>query len=431
VELTLVKCDEAKPYCLRCQRTGRSCAYSDGDGEIEIEVESGGKALVPRKQQPNLSAMSPIGIDLLSAKNGTPSMHVMQHFLEYHQEVLRTPNVEAVIQLSRSNALVRSTILAMSASHLRHQCPAVPQHRVAEFFHLSLALQEYRKTLTISPQELGQAGVNTLLLSGFMLNLLAFTRPEPHAVAETQDSDPSSSWVFSWRDDRLGWLALQAGLRQLLKSLDTYLPGCLDFLGPIFFGNKGTETAWGLKRGVGLEQVPELWVKMLNLDSVDNSGECGTATFGKKSASSQLTQSTQSDADEAYLLPALVLVQLSPLKPVPENVFKNFFYLGKMGPEFRALLFKRDARALWLFGYWLGIMCRYEGLWWFEDRVRRDYTVICNWLEEVPVSQINRHWNDENGAAMWKKMLDELRLVPYSVATCTEGSSCSTVADYL
>ena len=146
-------------------------------------------------------------------------------------------DAEAIIKLARVDGLARNTVLAMAAFHLRHQPPAVSQHRIAELYHLGSSLQDYQKTIKTSPEKLGQDGVNRLLFSGLLLNVIAFALPESHG--EGDDADPGTSWVFLPREDRLGWLALYAGLRVLSKSMHAYMEQSLVFLGPIFFGGTG------------------------------------------------------------------------------------------------------------------------------------------------------------------------------------------------
>jgi hypothetical protein len=288
-------------------------------------------------------------------------------------------------------------VLAIAASNLRHLSPEVTQYRVAECYYLSCSLRDYQTTRHFPPEKLGQDGVNRLLLSGVLLNVLAFAFPESEMTSD--NNDPGSSWVFLPRQERLGWLALHAGLRFLFKAMDAYLEQSLVFLGPFFFGGR---KAWGLKRGLGVEIMPERWVRFFQLDSVDSSGECGTATIRRPRQTVNDGGVHEVDG-RVYLLPAIVLAQLRHLEPVPETIFTNLFFLGKMDTEFRELLFQRDRRALWLFGYWLGLMCRYQKVWWFESRVTRDYKAVCLWLDGVNDD------NDDNDNDEWKVMMDELK----------------------
>jgi len=66
---------------------------------------------------------------------------------------------------------------------------------------------------------------------------------------------------------------------------------------------------------------------------------------------------------------------------------------------------ERDERALQLFGYRLGLMCRFEGMWWCDKRVRRDYKAICMWLKLL-------HLTEQPGieGEMWREMMEVFEL---------------------
>jgi|SRR5271154_1581921 len=118
------------------------------------------------------------------------------------------PRSYEIISLSKSHSLVRNTILAITACHLRRVSPGILQHRIAERFQHSLALQDYQRVLDTPREKLGRSGVDALLLSTVLLNILAFALPESETAGGGGDHDPSTSWVFSPREDWLGWLAL-------------------------------------------------------------------------------------------------------------------------------------------------------------------------------------------------------------------------------
>jgi hypothetical protein len=148
-----------------------------------------------------------------SPKNGTPGIQLLHHFCTNWDAIFRMPGRDELVSLSQSNSLIRNTILAITACHLRHMSPGILQHRIAEHLYQSLAIQDFQIALETSSKSLGQQGVNALLLAALLLNMIAFTLPHQDKGVE---EDPKSSWVFSFREDGLGWLALQAGLRPSL-----------------------------------------------------------------------------------------------------------------------------------------------------------------------------------------------------------------------
>lgn len=332
----------------------------------------------------------------------------MRHFQRHWADIFHIARSYEIISLSKSHSLVRNIILAITACHLRHVSPGVLQHRIAEHFQHSLALQDYQRVLDTPREKLGQSGVDALLLSAVLLNILAFALPESETASEL---DPSTSWVFSSREDRLGWLALQAGLKALLTSMAAYLDKSLSFLDTIFLGAE--KESWAFVRvGQGLEGVPERWIKVFELDGTgcDCDGATASSADAVDAPGDQNGAAARANPGGVFHSVVKILAQLRDLEPVRLNVFKNLQFLGKVQAEFRALLYDRDERALWLFGYWLGLMCRFEGIWWYDKRVRRDYKAIRMWLEQL-------HLPERPGieGEMWREMMKEFELAPVFV----------------
>jgi hypothetical protein len=265
----------------------------------------------------------------------------------------------------------------------------VLEHRIAEHFHQSLAIKDLQKALETPGKLLGQEGVNSMLLSAFLLNMIAFTLPHQEDDAA---NDPRSSWVFSSSKDRLGWITLQTGLRPLLISLSAYLEQTVVFLDPIMFGHRqGNWTAARKGKRPSLDIVPESWIRAFGLKN--NSGSCDS--------------NPDADPNDVLRPPAIALAYLRGIDPSDSKVFLNLMFLTKVHGDFRLLLCNNDERALWLFGYWLGLMCRYQGIWWCEQRVRRDYQAVRMWLDGLHLAE---RPGDEG--LCWKYMMRELELAP-------------------
>lgn len=265
--------------------------------------------------------------------------------------------------------------------------PGIVGHRIAEHFYESLVIRDFQTALQTPGKSLGQEGVNAMLLAAFLLNMIAFTFPHQENGVEM---DPRSSWVFSSREDRLGWLALQTGLRPLLISLSTYVEKTVGFLDPIMFGHR--RAGWTeARKPQSLDIVPKTWVRVFKL----------------KHDSFSCDSNVKADPNDVFRPAALALAYLRVIDPSQSNIFLNLMFLTKIHGDFRFLLYNKDERALWLFGYWLGIMCRYDGIWWSEQRVRRDYQAVCMWLEEL---QLSRRAGDDG--LYWTEMMQELKQVP-------------------
>jgi len=290
-----------------------------------------------------------------SARNGTPSMHLMQHFHAHGIEILHLPRIDPILALARSQPLLHTTLLALAAAHLRHSVPARPQHGLAEHFHQHLALHAYRRALAVPAAQHGPGGVDALLLSAALLNLLAFALP-----ATEPPADPSVSWVFRPQPDRLGWLALQAGLWSLLLSTDAYRARAQTFLNPLFLGDHHAhEMPAGVREG--LENMPTRWIQIFGLNDARR--------------------------DAVFRGPAILLARLRCLAPERASVFHYLSFPAKLASDFRALLHARDPRALWLLGYWLALLRPFREVWWAGGRVARDTAAIRLWLGRLSLGE--------------------------------------------
>lgn len=299
------------------------------------------------------------------------------------------PGREDLFSLSQSSSLVRNTLLAITACHLRHKSPNTLQHRIAEHFYQSLAIRDFQKSLETPGESLGQQGVNTLLLAALLLNILAFALPHQDNINGGEDiDDPKSSWVFGSKEQGLGWLSLQAGLRPLLISLRAYTEKTVAFLDPIMFGH-GTAGWSKIRKFQSLRIVPETWIRAFRLKNAYDSFNC------------------EADQNDVFGSTVIALAYLRSVNLTQGMILVNWVFLGKIHGELKTLLYERDERALWLLGYWLGLMRRYEGMWWCERRVRRDYEAVRLRLRELHVGE--RAGVD---GVYWKEMMQELEDAP-------------------
>ena len=269
--------------------------------------------------------------------------------------------------------------------------PGLAEHRIAEYFYQSLVIRDFQRALETPGKLLGQQGVNAMLLSAMLLNMIAFTLPQDPSGVE---NDPRSSWVFSSREDRLGWLTLQTGIRPLIQSLSAYMEKTVGFLDPIMFGHR--RAGWtDARKPQSLDIVPVTWVRAFKL----------------KNDSSSCDSNADADPNDVLRPATIALAYLRAIDPSQSRVFLNLMFLTKIHGDFRYLLYSNDERALWLFGYWLGLMCRYEGIWWCEQRVRRDYQAVCMWLDTL---QLSKRAGDDRFC--WDHMMRELKQAPAFMA---------------
>ncbi|RDW63775.1 hypothetical protein BP6252_11320 [Coleophoma cylindrospora] len=361
-----VKCDELKPVCTRCLRNSRPCAYNDPGADLD------GSA--------SLSVLSAFTVDPLTSLATTFSGHIIQHFQRNWDQILHIPGIYRIISLSQTSSLVVNVILAISACHLRHISLGNTQHRIAEHSYLSVTLQQYQQILDVPRATLDESGVESLLISAMLLNILTFPLLDSRV-----GYDQSTSWVFGPAEDLRGWLALQAGMKPLLISASAQALKTRSTLRQTMFGCD--ERNWPMPNlDLNLAVLPDRWIQAFNLDD-----PCSVETFG---------------------LPVAILQELQYIKPLRLNVFRNLLFIWKMPTRFRTLLHEKDERAVWLFGYWLGLLCRYEGAWWCDKRVRTEYLAISTFLDQHCLPE---RPGSEGG--MWLDMMNELKLVPVFICT--------------
>jgi len=162
------------------------------------------------------------------------------------------------------------------------------------------------------------------------------------------------------------------------------------FLDPIMFGHR--RVGWTTSRKPqSFDIVPESWIRAFKL----------------KNSSSSCDSETDADPNDSLRPAAIALAYLRGIDPQQSKIFLNLMFLTKIHGDFRLLLYKKDERAMWLFGYWLGLMCRYKGIWWCEQRVRRDYQAVCMFLDKLHLSE--RAGED---GLYWKDMMQELEQAP-------------------
>ena len=308
------------------------------------------------------------------------SVNITRHFQRNWDEIFSIPGIYRVISLSQRSSLILHAILAISACHLRHASPENTQHRITEHLYLSFALQQYQKIFNAPRATLDDSGVEILLISAMLLNILTFPLPESRV-----GHGESTSWLFGPDENLNGWLALQAGIKPLLISTSAQIHKTRCSVGQIVFGCD--ERNWPTPNFV-LNQalLPDRWIKAFNLDDPWSR--------------------------DAFGLPVAIIQELQYVKPLRLNVFRNLLFVWKMPMRFRSLLREKDERAVWLFGYWLGLLCRDEGAWWCDKRVRSEYQAISIFLDQLCLPE-----RPGSEGELWSEMANEFKRVPVFICT--------------
>ena len=213
-----------------------------------------------------------------------------------------------------------------------------------------------------------------------MLNLLTFTMVE--------QNQPMKCWVFSNEHDRLNWFSVNMGLKMLLLRTKEYKDESM--LEEVF---KASDDEQGTFHGTGykpLVNVPEHWMRLCNLSE------------------------TSLQTDNVFYEPIRILAIIRNLPVTEEALWLYMSFFGKLDFEFRDLLDVNDERAIWILGYWFGLLCRFENIWWFRGRSSNDYRGICIWLDRQGVK--DRHGKD---GEMWTSLVEDLESAPFSPSYIT------------
>jgi hypothetical protein len=89
---------------------------------------------------------------------------------------------------------------------------------------------------------------------------------------------------------------------------------------------------------------------------------------------------TSTRYDNPYYRPAMILARLLHIKCDGNNILEFFGFMMHMGPELRALLDGKDAKALLLVVYWYAKL--YRGQWWLRRRGLLEGQAICMYLDK-------------------------------------------------
>ncbi|KAL8707913.1 MAG: hypothetical protein Q9220_007133 [cf. Caloplaca sp. 1 TL-2023] len=329
------KCDELSSGCSGCLSNGIVCHYS------------GTRVSPPRIGRP--STWTPSGISLACV--GLPGLNLEENELLHH---FRSETVATLGSLSVQQAIascvpaatevdfLKHVMCSISASHMVH---LTERHDLRSRYHLDKALFAFRQRLSYP---ITSSQVDAILTSCVLLNVIAFSS-NPHR--------PQDSWLFEGTTD-LHWLTVQVGLRSIVFNVrhmlrksswtKVYTKDAKRFRGKF-------RASFDIDEG-RLEDMPEGFEEIFNMEQ-------DWSTHGN-----------------AYSTALQALVPLLTVDPKTISVTQLMMVVHRFTPNFYQLLRSRDARALLLLAYWLGLMCEVH-LWWVSKRARSECFACCRYLD--------------------------------------------------
>ncbi|EEH07089.1 C6 zinc finger domain-containing protein [Histoplasma capsulatum G186AR] len=369
-----IKCDETKPGCSKCDAYGITCDYS-----LTVQSQQKPKTVcsfadkyskVPGIEYAAFSlSMTELADKIDSAlglapnidndlKNIAPkpvnreSVEAFYHFLILSSEDNALSDTGkkvtngAMLRIAFQIPYLMHAILGVATSSRRRLLPWISSIKIAESYHWQRAITLYKKELSTS---VGAHNMDGLMSTCMLMGVLSFS---------AEEYKPESSWLFSSDPKALNWLLLQSGLRHLLEFTSPYLHQSIwydvfiESNYPIFEDHR--PGADGLHPG--LAEICEIDEKT--------------------------TEETN-----PYHWPLRMLSPLLELIPSRRNFPKITSFMGRLPPDYTALLEKKDPRAVLILGYWLGKKCQ-ENHWWMHPRVHAECTAVCMFLENNPDPRI-------------------------------------------
>jgi hypothetical protein len=322
-------------------------------------------SLLQSSGQPDVSTM------------GASRAALLNHFCSGSEEIfgIGGDRPHGIISLGLARPYLLEVILAISACHMRHHTLSSTTYRVAEHFRQAQALQGFQSALS---RPFDQQGADALLLTAMLLNFLSFSLP-----GEADDADICTSWVFRTNGDQLGWMALNMGFKPLILATAAFRQ---DSILKWMYEGSDDESHRFSSPGP-LVNVPSSWKTFFGLDG------------------------DHADPDSIFYEPVRILAIARSLRPAPEEFLRYVSFFGKLDVEFRALVEAQDERAIWLLGYWFGLMSRYD-LWWMRVRARRDHKAAVQWFK------MRGEAKSDCDVDIWCQLIHDLERAPLSE---TEG----------
>ena len=297
--------------------------------------------------------------------HGTAVGNLLHHFSSNSATIMGQQFSPQLWELACRYKFFVSTMLAVSACHLRHHTVDTTPHKIAELGQVSTAITTLNSALELP---LHEDRADALLCTAVMLNAVSFASVMNHSV--------STSWVFSDNADRLGWLDLQLRFKTLEEATSQFrgsslLQSILDAEGTQAGAAEPNEVA---KAGT----VPNSWRMLIGDKEMKNY--------------------------HLYLEPVQVLAELRVAEPDCINSFAYFGLIKKFDHGFRNLLYEKDVRALWIVGYWLGLLDRLH-IWWCSRRVERDWAAVLCFLRDKKLDQL-----PGGEGSMWQMLIADLSM---------------------
>ncbi|KAL3451715.1 hypothetical protein BJX65DRAFT_321452 [Aspergillus insuetus] len=341
-KLRRVKCDEARPHCVRCRTYGVRCNYQHNVPDLQ-PLGEGTTQRTPGRVSGGLSLQSSISSTLWYADRHMLDSQDQELFTRFRYRTLYSLGGPAMVE---APFLMHGT-LAVAAAHERYLSEA-PQRTLREIYHFSQCTTLLNSWLHHRIEEKDK---DPLWATAGALAILSFSSITSRSPAKTWPLGPPDS-------SDLEWLRLGAGKMGLWRFVNPVRP----------------ESAFRKIYDAPTRQHERL----------PKEGDAGVSS--KFARLCGISERSTPDNNPYFT----VVHHISRLMEVPKGEASEdeiMMVVGHMHGKFAEYLKRKDPVALILLGLWYSRAS--ETKWWIEVRARYELPAIWTYL---------KRYHGDNGA---------------------------------
>lgn len=367
-KLRRVKCDEARPSCLKCSDYGYACNYDPRIPDLEIacsgtsstiripqklresswpitRTSSSGKPNIPTTLEPSFS----IGEGVSFFELDRQSLYRLDRFRRRTVSSLGTPTgagvfEEFAIPMACNYPFLMHTLQSLTACHDRYltiQEAGSSQRTSAEIYHLARAASLFNQKLC---GPIAYSDKDALWATAALLGIVA--------LSSIEASSPYEAWPLTpYADNDLDWLRMSECKTVIFELTDPTREDSIFHVMSVEYDM----VHYRSDEKLNLSSFPSHFVELFDLDENSTS------------------------MNNAYYLAIVSLERIMKIECNRSALLSFFGFLTTMSAQFKILLKARDPRALILLAHWyLKIQ---KLVWWVERRATLECQAICIYLE--------------------------------------------------
>ncbi|CAD6445951.1 97145071-95b0-4e2d-b7f8-a6ec2358420b [Sclerotinia trifoliorum] len=367
-KLRKIKCDEARPNCLKCSGYGYACNYDPRMPDLELacsgtsstiklptnpgespwpitRTTNSGKPNIPTTLEPPCT----IGDGISFFELDRQSLCRLDHFRRRTVSSLLTPAAAGVFQefaipMACNYPFLMHTLQTLTACHDRYltlQKGGSSQRTPAEIYHLARAASLFNQKLC---RPIAYKDKDVLWATAALLGIVA--------MSSIEASSPYDAWPLTpYADHDLDWLRMSECKSAVFELTDPTRKDSIFHVMSIEYDI----AHYGSDEKPDLSSFPSHFAKLFDLDEYSNS------------------------MNNPYYSAIMALGRIMKIECNRSALLSFFRFLTTMSPQLKILLKMRDPRALILLAYWY--LKTRTLVWWVERRATLECQAICIYLE--------------------------------------------------